>query len=105
MARAFNFFCISKVSVCCDDELRATLRLIVITSLLHGQLLHLSTGPIANILEQDFSKLISTGKLETPSLYIAGYVPTKRKSTLGHRQCGVRDPNEKGNVAQCLSHV
>jgi len=46
-------------------------------------------------LEQDFNKLISIGKLETPSLYIPGYISTKRKSTLGHRQCGIRDPNDK----------
>ncbi|XP_011873780.1 PREDICTED: uncharacterized protein LOC105565305 [Vollenhovia emeryi] len=52
-------------------------------------------GPIANQLEKDFSRLISIGKLETPSLYIPGYIPTKRKSTLGHRQCGVRDPDDK----------
>ncbi|XP_047350470.1 uncharacterized protein LOC124949465 isoform X2 [Vespa velutina] len=52
-------------------------------------------GPIANKLEQDFSKLMSTGKLEAPSLYIPGYIPSKRKATLGHRQCGVRDPNDK----------
>ncbi|XP_050455769.1 uncharacterized protein LOC126853760 [Cataglyphis hispanica] len=57
-------------------------------------LLHFK-GPIANKLEQDFSKLISIGKLEAPSLYIPGYIPIKRKSTLGHRQCGVRDPNDK----------
>lgn len=53
------------------------------------------SGPIANKLEQDFSRLISIGKLEAPSLDIPGYIPTKRKSTLGHRQCGVRDPNDK----------
>lgn len=52
-------------------------------------------GPIANRLEIDFSKLISTGKLNEPSLSIPGYVHTKRKKTLGHRQCGTRDPNEK----------
>lgn len=56
-----------------------------------------SSGPIANKLEQDFSKLISIGKLEAPSLFIPGYIPTKRKSTLGHRQCGVRDPDDKSN--------
>ncbi|XP_025262110.1 uncharacterized protein LOC105249019 [Camponotus floridanus] len=59
-------------------------------------LLHFK-GPIVNKLEQDFSRLISIGKLEAPSLDIPGYIPTKRKSTLGHRQCGVRDPNEKNN--------
>ncbi|KAG7190089.1 hypothetical protein KM043_006224 [Ampulex compressa] len=52
-------------------------------------------GPIANQLEQDFSRLLSTGRLAAPSLYIPGYVHTKRKSTLGHRQCGLRDPNDK----------
>lgn len=93
MARAFNFFCTSKVSVHCDVFNR---NYILISRTFNG---FICTGPIANILEQDFSKLISTGKLEAPSLYIPGYVPTKRKGTLGHRQCGVRDPNDKGNVA------
>ncbi|XP_071566892.1 uncharacterized protein Rsod isoform X1 [Temnothorax nylanderi] len=66
-------------------------------------LLHFK-GPIANKLEQDFSKLISIGKLETPSLYIPGYIPTKRKSTLGHRQCGVRDLDDKNfNVRRSAS--
>lgn len=60
------------------------------------------SGPIANKLEQDFSKLISTGKLEAPSLYIPGYLATKRKTTLGHRQCGVRDPNDKSNFTYNL---
>lgn len=54
-------------------------------------------GPIANKLEKDFSKLISTGKLDGPSLYIPGYISTKKKTTLGHRQCGLRDPNDKSN--------
>ncbi|XP_011051044.1 PREDICTED: uncharacterized protein LOC105144075 [Acromyrmex echinatior] len=51
--------------------------------------------PIANKLEQDFSKLLSLGKLEAPSLYIPGYTPIKRKTTLGHRQCGVRDSDDE----------
>lgn len=54
-------------------------------------------GPIANTLEMDFNKLISTGKLDSPSLYIHGYVPTNRKATSGYRQCGNRDPNDKCN--------
>ncbi|XP_020297647.1 uncharacterized protein LOC109862119 isoform X2 [Pseudomyrmex gracilis] len=70
------------------------------TKILHNgaciQFLMHFKGPIASKLEQDFSRLISIGKLEAPSLYIPGYIPTKRKSTLGHRQCGVRDPNDKG---------
>lgn len=55
------------------------------------------SGPIANKLEQDFSKLLSMGKLEAPSLYIPGYTPIKRKTTLGHRQCGVRDSDDESN--------
>ncbi|KZC13221.1 hypothetical protein WN55_05919, partial [Dufourea novaeangliae] len=57
-------------------------------------LLHFK-GPIANTLELDFNKLMSTGRLDTPSLFIPGYVPTKRKVTLGYRQCGSRDPNDE----------
>ena len=57
-------------------------------------LLHFK-GPIANKLELDFNKLISTGRLDAPSLYIPGYVPTKRKVTLGYRQCGSQDLNDK----------
>lgn len=58
-------------------------------------LLHLK-GPIASKLEQDFSRLISFGQLEAPSLYIPGYIEAKRKSKISYKQCGVRDPNEKG---------
>lgn len=52
-------------------------------------------GPIAHQLEIDVSKLIASGKLESPSLTIFGYVDKKRKKTLSYRACGVRDPNEK----------
>lgn len=52
-------------------------------------------GPIAGRIEQDFSRLMSTGKLKEPSLSIPGWFAPKRKSTLGHRQCGTRDPNDK----------
>ncbi|XP_053977399.1 uncharacterized protein LOC128875655 isoform X1 [Hylaeus volcanicus] len=57
-------------------------------------LLHFK-GPIVNKLEEDFNKLMSTGRLDAPSLYIPGYISTKRKATLGYRQCGSRDPSEK----------
>ncbi|XP_025833804.1 uncharacterized protein LOC108743229 [Agrilus planipennis] len=56
-------------------------------------LLHFK-GPIANKLEQDFNRLITIGRLEAPSLYIPGYINTKRKSKLSYKQCGRRDPNE-----------
>lgn len=52
-------------------------------------------GPIAGRLEQDFSKLISSGRLDSPSLYIPGYIDTKRKATIPYKQCGTKDPNEK----------
>lgn len=70
------------------------------TKLLHKHaciqfLLHFK-GPIANRLEQDFNRLISFGTLETPTLYIPGYINTKRKSKISYRQCGASDPNEKG---------
>lgn len=52
-------------------------------------------GPKAHQLEQDFSRLIVTGRLEEPSLFIPGYYNTKRKKRLGYRTCSVRDPNEK----------
>ncbi|KYN36526.1 Superoxide dismutase [Cu-Zn], partial [Trachymyrmex septentrionalis] len=66
-------------------------------------LLHFK-GPIANKLEQDFSKLLSFGKLEAPSLYIPGYTPIKGKTTLRHRQCGVRDSDDENfNVHRSTS--
>ncbi|XP_076765114.1 uncharacterized protein LOC143432228 [Xylocopa sonorina] len=69
------------------------------TKILHNEaciqfLLHFK-GPITAKLEQDFNKLISTGRLDTPSLYIPGYVFTKRKAILNYRQCGSREPNDK----------
>lgn len=52
-------------------------------------------GPEANKLEQDFSRLLSTGKLESPSLYIPGYLfPANRKTRLSYKLCG--SDNEKG---------
>lgn len=57
-------------------------------------LLHFK-GPIANRLEQDFSKLMSTGKLDEPSLAITGYTETKRKKTISYRQCNSRNPDGK----------
>lgn len=56
-------------------------------------LLHFK-GPIANKLEQDFSRLMINGRLDTPSLYIPGYFNEKRKVKISYKQCGVRDPNE-----------
>ncbi|XP_043258035.1 uncharacterized protein LOC122400578 [Colletes gigas] len=57
-------------------------------------LLHFK-GPIVNKLEEDFNKLMLTGRLDAPSLYIPGYISTKRKTTLGYRLCGSRDPHDK----------
>ncbi|KAL7017747.1 hypothetical protein ACKWTF_010504 [Chironomus riparius] len=52
-------------------------------------------GPKAHQLEQDFSKLMSTGQLAEPSLYVPGYVNQKRKKKIAYRICSVRDPNDK----------
>ncbi|KAJ2940014.1 hypothetical protein O0L34_g14045 [Tuta absoluta] len=57
-------------------------------------LLHFQ-GPEANKLELDFSRLLASGRLDSPSIYIPGYVDQKRKTSLSYRQCGVTDPNEK----------
>ncbi|XP_046973148.1 uncharacterized protein LOC124539833 isoform X2 [Vanessa cardui] len=57
-------------------------------------LLHF-TGPDASRLELDFTKLLASGRLDSPSIFIPGFVDTKRKRTISYRQCGVTDPNER----------
>ncbi|VVC90046.1 unnamed protein product [Leptidea sinapis] len=57
-------------------------------------LLHFQ-GPDASQLELDFTRLLASGRLDSPSLFIPGFVNTKRKKTISYRQCGVTDPNEK----------
>ncbi|XP_032523297.2 uncharacterized protein LOC116774686 isoform X1 [Danaus plexippus] len=59
------------------------------------QLLMHFTGPDANRLELDFTRLLASGRLAAPSIFIPGYVNTKRKTTISYKQCGVTDPNEK----------
>lgn len=72
------------------------------TKVLHNnacvQLLLHFKGPIASKLEQDFNRLIAIGKLESPSLYIPGYIKEKRKMKISYKQCGVRDPNDKKSM-------
>ncbi|XP_030019565.2 uncharacterized protein LOC115439736 [Manduca sexta] len=57
-------------------------------------LLHF-TGPHANRLELDFTRLLASGRLDSPSIFIPGFVNQKRKVTTSYRHCGVTDPNEK----------
>ncbi|XP_019756682.2 uncharacterized protein LOC109535239 [Dendroctonus ponderosae] len=57
-------------------------------------LLHFK-GPIATKLEQDFNRLLTIGRLESPTLYIPGFIKEKRKSKISYKLCGGRDPNEK----------
>ncbi|XP_066247756.1 uncharacterized protein Rsod [Euwallacea similis] len=57
-------------------------------------LLHFK-GPIATKLEQDFNRLLNLGRLESPSLFIPGFIKEKRKTKISYKLCGVRDPNEK----------
>ncbi|XP_062551258.1 uncharacterized protein LOC134216338 [Armigeres subalbatus] len=54
-------------------------------------------GPSAFQIEQDFSRLLASGRLDNPSVFVPGYVNPKRKKTLSYRTCGVRDPNDKDN--------
>lgn len=69
------------------------------TNILHGgsciQMKIHFQGPIAHLVEQDFSKLLATGRLAKASLYIPGYNNQKRKSRLSYRTCSVLDPSEK----------
>ncbi|KAK9501516.1 hypothetical protein O3M35_012226 [Rhynocoris fuscipes] len=59
------------------------------------QLLIHFKGPQANKLEQDFSRLLSTGQLSEPSLFIPGYVPDrKRVSKISYKLCSTRSSNE-----------
>lgn len=74
------------------------------TKELHGgtciQMIIYFKGPLAHKLELDMSRLIASGRLEEPSLYIIGYVNKKRKNSLAYRKCGVRDKNDKFNKSK-----
>ncbi|XP_061393687.1 uncharacterized protein LOC133329207 [Musca vetustissima] len=74
------------------------------TKELHGgsciQMIIHFKGPIAHRLELDMSRLIAAGRLDAPSLYIPGYVNTKRKATISYRTCGVRDRNERNKSSR-----
>ncbi|XP_063389539.1 uncharacterized protein LOC134675251 [Cydia fagiglandana] len=61
-------------------------------------LLHFS-GPNAARLEQDFTRLLATGRLDSPSIFIPGHVDSKRKRTTSYRQCGVADPTDRRTLA------
>lgn len=52
-------------------------------------------GAQAHQIEIDFSKLLTSGRLDDPVVKIPGYVNQKRKKSLSYRICSVRDPNEK----------
>ncbi|CAG9854590.1 unnamed protein product [Phyllotreta striolata] len=57
-------------------------------------LLHFK-GPISSRIEQDFNRLMTTGRLDSPSLYIPGFIDEKRKVKIAYKLCGTKDPNEK----------
>ncbi len=69
------------------------------TKILHGgaciQMVMHFRGPHAHKFELDSSRLLTSGRLDEPSLYIPGYINPKRKKTISYRTCSVRDP--KGN--------
>ncbi|KAL1137771.1 hypothetical protein AAG570_009467, partial [Ranatra chinensis] len=64
------------------------------------QLLVHFKGPQANKLEQDFNRLLSIGHLASPSLYIPGYIPDKKKrpSTVSYKLCPSRENNGGNRV-------
>ncbi len=60
-------------------------------------------GPQANRLEQDFARLLRTGKLAQPSIYIPGYVPpVERKTSLGYRECGSSDKKQSSSKSSSI---
>ena len=53
-------------------------------------------GPHANKLEQDFSRLLRTGRLDSPSLDIPGYLaPASSRRKLPYRECGTKTSLER----------
>ena len=53
-------------------------------------------GPHANKLEQDFSRLLRTGYLDSPSLDIPGYLaPASSRKKLPYRECGSKTSLER----------
>lgn len=52
-------------------------------------------GPKAHQIEMDLTKLLSTGRLDAPSVSTPGFDDPLRKKTLAYKQCSVQDPNDK----------
>ncbi|CAG9134497.1 unnamed protein product [Plutella xylostella] len=60
------------------------------------QLLLHFMGPDAGKLELDFTRLLASGRLDEPSVFVPGFIDQKRKRTISYRNCGEgRDNNEK----------
>lgn len=76
------------------------------TKTIHGdaciQLFIHFKGPKAHQMDLDFSRLISTGRLDSPTISTPGFVNQKRKTKLSYKSCGVRDPNEKKKPRKTL---
>lgn len=52
-------------------------------------------GPKAHQIEIDFSKLLTSGRLDAPSVSTPGFDDPKRKKTLRYKLCSVEDPNDR----------
>lgn len=52
-------------------------------------------GPKAHQIEIDLTRLLTTGRLDAPSVSTPGFDDPKRKKTLAYKTCSVEDPNEK----------
>ncbi|XP_050528218.1 uncharacterized protein LOC126898318 [Daktulosphaira vitifoliae] len=56
-------------------------------------------GAIANELEFDFSKLLSTGQLQSQSLKIPGYYPINNKLKIPYQSCPVYNKKQASNTS------
>merc|ERR1712150_77343 len=62
------------------------------------------SGPHANRLEQDFNRLLASGRQASPSIQIPGYVPDpKRKTKLSYKECN--SGKKKGKSLQELERT
>ncbi|XP_065226507.1 uncharacterized protein Rsod [Planococcus citri] len=74
------------------------------TKVLHNgaciQLLFHFKGPSASEIEQDFSRLMRTGKLQSPTISNPGYnLPVSRKKQLNYQNCPSRDADNKKRLS------
>lgn len=74
------------------------------TKVIHGgacmQMIMHFMGPKAHQIELDMSRLLSSGRLDAPSVSTPGFDDQKRRKTLSYRICSVKDPNDKKKTSK-----